>query len=344
VPTNMTFSRRSFILMSLSLAACKGGADIVELSGSTMGTTYSVSGVDLERKIDKAALHQAIEKKLLDINTQMSNWDAGSEVSRFNALKSTAAVNVSEGLAKVVSASKDVHLASQGQFDITLGPVIEAWGFGAKKVAQQDAPFSDTMLSALGGTNQMQGLKVEGATLRKSHPDTQIYLPSVGKGYGVDQIASVVREFGITDFMVEIGGDLYVSGRNAENTKWQIGIETPDAHTRQAYKIASVSDLGMATSGDYRNYFERDGKRFSHIIDADTGRPITHRTASATVLAENTMLADAWSTAMLALGTERGLEIANRLDLAVLFIDRSAAESDNGFVSLASKRFAAMQA
>ena len=124
--------------------------------------------------------------------------------------------------------------------------------------------------------------------------------------------------------MVEIGGDLYVSGRNADGLDWQIGIETPDALNRQAYQVASVSNLGMATSGDYRNYFEQDGKRYSHIIDARTGRPITHRTASVTVLAESAMLADAWATALLVHGTQRGLEIANQRDLAVLFIDRHA--------------------
>lgn len=342
VPTNMTFSRRSFILMSLSLAACKGGADIVELSGSTMGTTYSVTGVDQNRTIDKAVLQKAIEKTLADVNTQMSNWDETSEVSRFNASGSTAPMVVSEGIAKVVKASQEIHHASDGQFDITLGPVIEAWGFGAKT---SSAPASTEALAAMvSADKRMQGLKVKGNTLNKEKPDTQIYLPSIGKGYGVDQIAQVVKDAGMSDFMVEIGGDIYVSGRNADGMKWQIGIETPDAHTRQAYKVASVSDLGLATSGDYRNYFERDGQRYSHIIDAHTGRPITHRTASATVLAENTMLADAWATAMLALGTDRGLEIANKLDLAVLFIDRSAEPGNKAFVSTASSRFAALQA
>ena len=344
MPTNITFSRRSFILMSLTLAACKGGADVLELSGSTMGTSYSVTAIDHDRTVDKAALKQALEKSLLAVNAQMSNWDATSEVSRFNALNSTAPMKVSDSLAKVVSASQEINRASEGQFDITLGPVIEAWGFGAKNTGRHTEPDAATIAAAYEVAGQTDGLKVNGNTLSKSHPGTQIYLPSIGKGHGVDQMAEVVKGFGLSDFMVEIGGDVYVSGRNADGMNWQIGIETPDAHSRTPYQVAGVSNLGMATSGDYRNYFEQDGVRFSHIIDAHTGRPITHKTASVTVLAENSMLADAWATAMLVLGTERGLEIANQRDLAVLFIDRDANAGNKGFVSTTSKRFAQLQA
>ncbi|MBN9669452.1 FAD:protein FMN transferase [Labrenzia aggregata] len=330
--------------MSLSLAACKGGAEVIELSGSTMGTRYSVTALDHDGSVDKAALRQAIENSLAKVNAQMSNWDPSSEVSRFNALASTEAMTVSEDLAKVISAAKDIHQASEGQFDITLGPVIEAWGFGAKDTHGHAQPAADKLAAAVNAAGQTDGLRVTGNRISKSRPDTQIYLPSIGKGYGIDQMAQAVRGFGLKDFMVEIGGDLYASGRNADGLDWQIGIESPDAHTRQAYRIASLSNLGMATSGDYRNYFEKDGQRYSHILDARTGRPITHRTASVTVLAESAMLADAWATALLVHGTERGLEIANRRDLAVLFIDRSADAGDKGFVTAASNRFSALQA
>jgi len=344
VPTNIKFSRRSFILMSLTLAACKGGTEVVELSGSTMGTGYSVTALDHDGSVDKAALRQAIENRLLKVNAQMSNWDASSEVSRFNAFASTQPMSVSEDLARVVRAAKDVHAASDGQFDITLGPVIEAWGFGAKGGHGRMQPAGEKLAAAFEAAGQTGGLQVNGTRISKSRADTQIYLPSIGKGYGIDQMANVVKSFGLKDFMVEIGGDLYVSGRNADGLDWQIGIESPDALNRQAYKVASASNLGMATSGDYRNYFEEDGVRYSHILDAKTGRPITHRTASVTVLAESAMLADAWATALLVHGTERGLEIANERDLAVLFIDRNAEAGDKGFVTTASAKFSALQA
>ncbi|MEP2706364.1 MAG: FAD:protein FMN transferase [Roseibium sp.] len=344
MPNNIKFSRRSFILMSLTLAACKGGADVLELSGSTMGTNYSVTALDHGKNVDKAALHKALEASLLDVNAHMSNWDATSEVSRFNAFKSTDPVNISDGLSKVIRASRDINQASDGQFDITLGPVIEAWGFGAKTINKDVSSDSGAIAAAFETAGQTQGLKLDGNTLQKSHPDTEIYLPSIGKGYGVDQLAAVVESFGLTDYMVEIGGDIYVSGRNADSMDWQIGIETPDSISQKAFQVAKVSNMGMATSGDYRNYFERDGQRFSHIIDAHTGQPIKHQTASVTVLADNTMLADAWSTALLVLGTKRGLEIANQRDLAVLFIDRNANEGNKGFTSAASDRFAQLQA
>ncbi|MEP4767841.1 MAG: FAD:protein FMN transferase [Roseibium sp.] len=344
MPNNIKFSRRSFILMSLTLAACKGGADVLELSGSTMGTNYSVTALDHGKNVDKATLHKALEASLLDVNAHMSNWDATSEVSRFNAFKSTDPVNISDGLAKVIRASRDINQASDGQFDITLGPVIEAWGFGAKTINKDVSSDSGAIAAAFEAAGQTQGLKIDGNTLQKSHPDTEIYLPSIGKGYGVDQLAAVVESFGLTDYMVEIGGDIFVSGRNADSMDWQIGIETPDSISQKAFQVAKVSNMGMATSGDYRNYFERDGQRFSHIIDAHTGQPIKHQTASVTVLADNTMLADAWATALLVLGTKRGLEIANQRDLAVLFIDRNANEGNKGFTSAASDRFAQLQA
>ncbi|MEP0235426.1 FAD:protein FMN transferase [Roseibium sp.] len=337
----MNFSRRSFILMSLALAACKRGADVLELDGSTMGTSYSIKAIDHDGNVDVAALKQAVAKSLADVNAQMSNWDPNSEVSRFNASSSSDAIGVSQDLAYVIEAAEGVKRASDGQFDITLGPVIEAWGFGANGGSARAQPSMQEIADAMHSTGQ---LSVSGTSVKKANPDTQIFLPSIGKGYGVDKLAATLKGFGLTDFMVEIGGDLYVAGLNTDGMRWQIGIESPDSLSRQAYQVTDISNLGMATSGDYRNYFEENGTRYSHIIDSHTGKPISHKTASVTVLAENTMLADAWSTAMLALGTDRGLEIANRLDLAVLFIDRNTSSGSKGFVSTASERFASLKA
>jgi thiamine biosynthesis lipoprotein len=180
---------------------------------------------------------------------------------------------------------------------------------------------------------------VGSGSLQKTDSQTQIYLSGIGKGHGVDRVAHALAGLGLTDFMVEIGGDLYSSGRNPDGRPWQIGIEWPDVALSGVERVAKVSNLGMATSGDYRNYFEEDGVRYSHILDAKTGRPVTHKTASATVLAENAMLSDAWATAMLGLGRERGLEIAEEEDLAVLFIERD----QKSFKATPSTRFYALQ-
>lgn len=333
--------------MSLALAACgdtKSSAKVLELNGSTMGTGYKITAIDYDGKIDKRDLEMAVEKSLLDVNAKLSNWDPSSEISRFNALNSTNPVQVSKSLAEVVRASREINSASDGQFDITLGPVIEAWGFGARNDSRSVAPDAQLLSSAMEAAGQTGNLKLEGTLLAKSKTNTELFLPSIGKGYGVDQLANVVRSFGMKDFMVDIGGDTYVSGQNTSGNKWQMAIETPNAMTRQAFKVASVSNLGMATSGDYRNYYEQGGQRYSHIIDAKTGRPVTHRTASVTVLAENTMMADGWATALLAAGTKRGMEMANDLKLAAMFIDRTSSNLDDGFKAYTSANFDALQA
>lgn len=337
-------SRRTFLIAPLALAACKGSAaEILDLSGSTMGTTYNVVAVDHTRRASKEDLGGAIRTALAEVNAQMSNWDAGSEISRFNATASTAPQTVSPALAEVMQAAQQVHAASDGQFDVALGPLIELWGFGAPG-ATRGTPDEAAIASALGLTAQGAPIEVGATTLRKTNPGTQVYLAAIGKGFGVDRVAAAIESFGITDYMVEIGGDLYTSGRNPDGRPWQIGVETPDAFDRGIQQVVGLSGLGMATSGDYRNYFEQDGVRYSHLLDARTGRPVTHKTASATVLADNAMLADAWATAMLTLGRERGLQIAEAQGLAVLFVERDIEAKDLRFTATESSRFTALQA
>ena len=160
-------------------------------------------------------------------------------------------------------------------------------------------------------------------------------LSAIAKGYGVDAIAKEIAALGVENYLVEIGGDLVTRGTNAQGDVWRIGIERPDADAGTVEQIVSVPDLGLATSGDYRNYFEQDGVRYSHIIDATSGKPIAHATASVTVLAENAMLADGWATALLALGSDEALRIAEAENLAVFAIDRA----DGSFVTVASPAF-----
>lgn len=339
----MAFTRRSFILASLALAACQRNSLTVKLDGATMGTTYNVVAVDHEGTLDKGALKTAIDSSLQLVNTQMSNWDDASEISRFNAQRSTAAMQLSPELTEVLQAAADVNRASDGQFDVTLGPLIELWGFGAKGV-QAPAPTAAEIETALASVGQNRVLINADGSVQKTSPETGIYLSAIGKGFGVDQVARTLASFGVKDYMVEIGGDIYTAGLNPDGQPWQIGIETPNVGMRAVQQVVGVTDMGMATSGDYRNYFERDGQRFSHILDAQTGRPITHTTASVTVLTDNAMLADAWATAMLVLGRERGMQIAQERDLAVLFIERDAASTDMSFKSTASDRFTALQA
>ncbi len=331
------------MVMPLALAACRKGWNVLELSGLTMGTGYNIVAVDHSRDVTKAELQAAVDAALARVNTQMSNWDATSEISAFNAAKAGDSVSVSPELAHVMQAAADVHDASEGRFDVTVGALIDLWGFGARQT-RTDMPTDAEVAQAMACCGQAQSVEIAGGALRKLNSDAEIYLSSIGKGFGVDHVAQALNGFGITDYMVEIGGDLYTAGRNPDGQPWQIGIETPQSFDRGIMQVVGVSGMGMATSGDYRNFFDYDGKRYSHIIDATTGRPVTHDTASVTVLTDNAMLADAWATALLVLGRERGLEIANDRDMAVLFIDRDGAGDKSGFKATASDRFADLTA
>lgn len=317
-----SLSRRSFIFMALAVAACKRGAADILLTGRTMGTSYSIVAVN-SAGVDVSELQTAIDATLRDVDIKMSNWNAASEVSAINTHATAEPFPLSADMQHLIEAAHGVHLASEGQFDITLGPLIDLWGFGAAKPSGA-LPTEAEIAAALVPVGQEEMLRVENGLLHKGHPDAAMYLSAIGKGFGVDRIGDTLAQFGLTNYMVEVGGDIITSGQNAQGQPWQIAIETPDALTRSVYRIIGIKDRGMATSGDYRNYFEKDGVRYSHIIDSDTGRPITHKTASVTVLAENAMLADAWATALLALGTERGLNVAEKHQIAALFIERNA--------------------
>jgi len=332
-------SRRSFIFMTLALAACKRGAADLLLSGQTMGTTYTVVAVQPRGGLDEDGLKAAIEAALADIDQKMSNWNPASEISRINVLKADTPFRLSPDMVSLMQSANDVHRASEGQFDLTLGPLIDLWGFGAQKPTGR-IPKNSDVATAMQSVGQFGALSLNAGALTKTHDRTQMYLSAIGKGFGVDRLGETVRSFGVTDFMVEIGGDIITSGKNAKGMPWQIAIETPDERQRSFLKVLSVSDLGMATSGDYRNYFEQDGIRYSHILDATTGRPVTHETASVTILTQNAMLADAWATALLVLGRERGMAIAKRQKLAALFIDREITSGKMRLETYATDQFA----
>jgi len=284
-----------------------------------MGTTYNVTIVDHDNAFDQTEVKRAIDSALVDLNSKLSNWDENSEITRFNGAEGPARYNMSQELSEVMYASAYIHEASDGRFDTTIGSLIELWGFGAPGTAQ--LPSQDAIEAALDTSGQANTLAIAANQIEKRQPNAQVYLAGVGKGFGADHVGRVLEALGIQDYMVEIGGDLYASGRNPDGLPWQIGIEAPNPADRSVIDVVGLSGHGMATSGDYRNYFEVDGQRYSHLIDPTTGYPVKHTTASATVLDKNAMLADAWSTAMLILGRERGLEIAAKHNVAVKFIE-----------------------
>ncbi|MEX0317520.1 MAG: FAD:protein FMN transferase [Ruegeria sp.] len=312
--------------------------EVVRLSGETMGTTYNI--IAIGEDLDEAELGTAVEETLAAVNAKMSNWDPNSEVSVFSASDSTSPVEVSAEFATVIAAANDVHSKSDGKFDITLGPLIELWGFGPRK-PEDPVPSDEAIAEALERVGQGSLLQLDqsGKTLSKADAGVGINLAAIAKGYGIDAIAEALEAAGIEDYMVEIGGDLVTGGENDEGEAWRIGIEKPEPGTQTVQLVIPVSDLGMATSGDYRNFFEQDGVRYSHIIDPTTGRPIAHGTTSVTVVADNAMMADAWATAMLAMGQDAGMKVAEAHKLAVFFISRDVTDSEEAYITVQSSAF-----
>ncbi|SDX02749.1 thiamine biosynthesis lipoprotein [Ruegeria halocynthiae] len=312
--------------------------DVVRLSGETMGTTFNVIAIGDD--LDEATLGNTVQETLAQVNAKMSNWDPNSEVSAFSASASTDPITVSDELAFVIQAANEVHKKSGGTFDVTLGPLIELWGFGPRK-PDDPVPADADIEAALGQVGQARLLTLDDTarTLAKSDAGVGINLSAIAKGYGIDAVAARLRDAGIEDYMVEIGGDLVAMGQNDKGDNWQIGIEKPEAGAQAIQLIVPLDDLGMATSGDYKNFYEQDGVRYSHIIDPITGRPITHQTTSVTVLAESAMMADAWATAMLALGQDKGLELAEEHKLAVFFISRDVTSGEEAYITVQSSAF-----
>jgi thiamine biosynthesis lipoprotein len=252
----------------------------------------------------------------------MSTYQESSELSRFNAAERMDWVAVSPELARLVDTALAVSAATGGAFDVTVGPLVNLWGFGPEVTADQiPAQTEIDAARARIGWQKLQA-RAEPAALRKSLPDLYVDLSAIAKGHGVDRIANVLDDAGLTDYLVEIGGELRGRGFNAEGQPWQIAVERPEPNRRAVLRVVALADLAMATSGDYRNFFELEGRRWSHTIDPATGRPVDHALASVTVLAERCAEADAWATALLVLGPEKGLAMAEERDLAALFVER----------------------
>lgn len=327
------------IIIVLLLSGCNSspqGRKVLSFKGSTMGTTYLVKVVTDKTSPDSKAMQKSIEDSLELVNDRLSNWRPKSEISNFNNSQNTQPVPISSDFAVVMKESFRIHELSEGRFDVTLSPLIRLWGFGPAK-NKTTIPGNEDIAAAkvLVGMEKLLVLSENPVTLMKKAPAVTVNLSAIAKGYGVDQVARAVEKHGAKNYLVEIGGDLYSKGLNARGEPWSIGIEKPDATGRTIQKIVKISNLGMATSGDYRNYVEKDGKRYSHIIDPATARPITHNLASVTVLSENGMRADGLATALFVLGEKDGMRIAEKNNIAAFFIVREG----NKFVETSSSRF-----
>jgi thiamine biosynthesis lipoprotein len=296
-------------------------ADVWVLDGTTMGTTYTVkvvpNGFD---EVAKEQLGQRVQRVLDGVDFAMSTYKTDSEIQRFNR-SGTEIFEASAELVEVVAEAQRVARLTRGAFDITVGPLVDIWGFGPS--GAREAPDEQTLeeLVVLTGYEQVS-VDVEARVLRKARSDCRIDLSAIAKGFAVDEVAGLLEAEGIVDFMVEVGGEVRCRGRNGAGAVWKIGIERPDFRGRAVQLAIPLANLALATSGDYRNFVIRDGRRISHTIDPRTGYPIAHNLASVSVIHASCMTADALATALEVLGPEEGLELANRLQIPALFILR----------------------
>ncbi|MBU2869271.1 FAD:protein FMN transferase [Colwellia sp. E2M01] len=321
------------ICLTITLSACfpsnPSKNTEVLLQGRTMGTTYNIKVVTTEEEIIALKLQQKIDAALQQVNQEMSTYLPNSEISLFNKSSSTEAVTVSPGFARVLKESIRLGKLSQGKLDITVGPLVNLWGFGPEQRPEKIP--SDELLSTTKQRIGLDKLILEGDQLSKKTPDLYIDLSTIAKGYGVDVVAELIEENGFTNYLVEIGGEMRLKGVKHTGELWAIAIEKPildpSGVERAIHQVVIPKDNAVATSGDYRNYFEVEGMRFSHIIDPDTGKPINHNLVSVTVIDPSSMTADGLSTTLMVMGMEQGMRFAIENDIAALFI----AKTDDGF-------------
>lgn len=309
----------------LSASACDVSKEL-EISGYTMGTSYTVKMVDASGAMgarERRELRGRIEAKLERVNQQMSTYRVDSEISRFNRAPVGEWFAVSAPTERVVRQALALSDASDGAFDVTVGALVNLWGFGPTPGAALPPGEADIVRARKRVGRELLETRASPPALRRS-ADVYVDLSAIAKGFGVDQIAVLLEQAGMHDYLVEIGGELRVNGRRRDGERWRIGVQMPDAgEDGVVERTFSLSEGAVATSGDYRSFYERDGRRYGHIIDPRTGYPVHHALASVTVASTTAMQADALATALSVLGAEVGMRYATRHGIAALFIIRS---------------------
>ena len=308
-----------------------------EIAGSIMGTTYSVRIIDPPVGYDESATTNDVAELLAAINRALSTYDSESALSAFNQSTSTTWIETSTRLCDVVAGAQEIGRQTGGAFDITVGPLVNLWGFGPGKFVDEppSATLVEDTLRRVG--NEHLDTDCDRPAMRKKIPDLYVDLSAYAKGYAVDRVAELLNEIGADNYLVEIGGEMRVRGLNARAEPWAIAIERPTPASRIIQTVVRLSDASLATSGDYRNFFEHEGVHYSHTIDPRTGWPVRHSAASVTVIADEAARADALATALLVLGPDDGMALAEQERIAALFLIRSGGKVEERMTS----RFAA---
>jgi thiamine biosynthesis lipoprotein len=280
-----------------------------------MGTTYHVKVVTgVHQEI--SGLKEKIEKRLHEINQSMSTYIKASEISRFNDLHRVGEkFKISNDFFQVLKVAKEIYQLSDGAWDGTVNPLVDLWGFG-RGGRKNEVPPKNQITALLPAIGFHQIEVIAPGYLIKKQAAVTLDLSSIAKGYGVDQVAGVIRNAGFHNYLVEIGGEVFASGVRRDGQQWRVGINRPrkDAAFNDVYKVVHLRDQAFATSGDYRIFFEVNGIRYSHVIDPKTGYPVSNGVVSVSIIADTCTFADGLSTAIMVMGHEKGLRLINRLD------------------------------
>ncbi|MDJ0792657.1 MAG: FAD:protein FMN transferase [Woeseiaceae bacterium] len=313
------------LFCALMLAAC--GSDRLpqlELTGTALGTTFKVAIVDAPEGLDTDALEANVVATLATVDGLASTWRDDSELSTLNANPSSDWILVSAELCDMLDRALSVSKTTGGAFDVTVGPLVNLWGFGPDGPVNEP-PSDESIAAALVsvGHDKIEA-DCDAKLVRKDVPALYVDLSGWAKGHAVDELAALLDQTGLGNYLVEVGGEIRVKGHNSEGLGWAVAVEAPTTSERLPQAVVRISDTSVATSGDYRNYFEYDGSNYSHTIDPRTGRPVAHNLAAVTVIDPSTAYADAMATALLVLGPEAGPKLAGELDLAAYFLVREA--------------------
>ncbi len=336
-----------FLLIILFLLpGCESPNDHQRLSlqGRTMGTTYQVDIIQTDKTIDEDGLADGIRARLEFIEQSMSNWREDSEISQFNRLPAENSRAFTEDTFKVVALAQSISKQTGGAFDITVSPLIELWGFGTK-ITPPTIPDPKQISHVLQRVGYKYLSLIPETRVITKHKSLTLNLSAIAKGYAVDEVADYLHSQGITRFLVEIGGEIRASGLKLDNTPWKIAIEQPlysdSSLNRKARQIISLTDMAIATSGDYRNYFTIEGERYSHIIDPMTGWPVKHNLVSVSVIDQNAARADALATAFTVMGIEKSITFCEKNKIAAYFIYEDQGQY-NKYITLEFKKYLTM--
>lgn len=311
-----------WLLASVALVSCHSEPPdrTVRFTGSTMGTRYELQLIPDSGQTVPADFQARADTLLERINQQMSTYDPDSELSRFNRQPSTDWIAASPELVEVVLAGLRLSAFTDGAFDITLGPLVNLWGFGPE-LRRDQAPSEAQIQQARERVGfRMLQARLQSPALKKARSDLSVDLSALAKGYAVDQLAALAEQQGIHNYLVSISGDLRAKGHNGKGQLWTIAIERPVPGQRAVERLIKISDHAVSTAGDYRNFFEQDGQRYSHILDPRTGRPVPRTIASVTVIRPTDLEADATDTALMAAGLEAGFRLASDHHIAAFFL------------------------